>query len=67
MKDEGQERTVLIGALMGAGIGALVGVLLSRSVRRRRAEGAKPIKTTQWVRFGVSLMPSIRQLLDLLY
>ena len=66
MKEEGRGRVLLFGALAGAVSGVLLGIIYFRWNRQRRAEGARPIKTRQLVRVGVSLMPAIRQLLELL-
>jgi len=66
MKEEGRGRVLLFGALAGAVSGTLLGIMYLRCNRRRQAEGASPIKTGQLVRVGVSLMPALRQLLELL-
>ena len=66
MKEKGRGRVLLLGALAGAVSGAVLGIIYLRWNRQRRAEGARPIKTGQLVRVGVSLMPAIRQLLELL-
>lgn len=64
MKRNETSRTILIGAASGALIGALLALLVARQ-RQRRGPSAKPIEPGQVVRLGTSLVPVVRQILDL--
>jgi hypothetical protein len=66
MRDEGDRRAILLGATAGAITGSMLGLLFRRWNRRRQAEGAQPIQTRQVIRFGVTLMPVLRQFLELI-
>jgi hypothetical protein len=66
MRDEGDSRALLLGAVAGAIAGSMLALVYRRWNRRREAEGAKPIQTRQVVRLGVSLMPVMRQFLELI-
>jgi hypothetical protein len=66
MRDEGDRQAVLLGAAVGALTGSMLVLLLRRRNRRRDEEGAEPIETRQLIRFGVSLMPVLRQFLELM-
>ncbi len=66
MRDEVDRRAVLLGATAGAITGSILVLLFRRWNLRRQAEGAKPIQTRQVIRFGVSLMPVLRQFLELI-
>jgi len=66
MRDEAEKRAILWGAVIGAVSGSLLAVLYRRWTLQRRIEGAKPIKTGQVVRFGMSLVSVLRQFLELI-
>jgi hypothetical protein len=66
MRDERDSRALLLGAVAGAITGSMLALLYRRWNRQREAEGAKPIQTRQVVRLGVSLLPVLRQFLELL-
>jgi hypothetical protein len=66
MRDEGDSRALLWGAVAGAITGSMLALVYQRWNRRRAAEGAKPIQTRQVVRLGVSFMPVLRQFLELI-
>lgn len=66
MLDQGEKRAIFAGAIIGALSGSLLAVLYRRRAQQRPAGAAKPDKTGQWVRFGVSLIPVFRQFLELI-
>lgn len=66
MKDKGEGRAILLGAIVGAASGSVLALLYRRWSRQRQAEGAKPIQTRQVIRLGAVLMPVIRQFLELI-
>jgi hypothetical protein len=66
MRDEGEKRAIIWGAIIGAVSGSLLAVLYRRRARQRRIEGAKPIQTGQVVRLGMSLISVLRQFLELI-
>lgn len=66
MRDKGEGRAILLGAIVGAASGSVLALLYRRWSRQRQAEGAKPIQTRQVIRLGAVLMPVIRQFLELI-
>ena len=66
MKDKGEGRAILLGAIIGAASGSVLALLYRRWSRQRQAEGAKPIQSRQVIRLGTALMPVIRQFLELI-
>ncbi len=66
MLDQGEKRAIFVGAIIGALSGSLLAVVYRRRAQRRPAGAAKPNKTGEWVRFGVSLVPVLRQFLELI-
>ncbi len=66
MKDEGESRAILLGAVLGALSGATFAVLYRRWTRQRRGEAGRPIQARQMMRLGTSLVPVVRQILQLL-
>jgi hypothetical protein len=57
---------VLVGAVVGGVFGALGGLLYQRLEQQRQREGSPPPPRKALVRLGVSLLPALRQLLELL-
>ncbi len=66
MKDEGEGKAILLGAILGALSGAAFAVWYRRWTLQRRGEGGQPIQARQVMRLGASLMPVVRQVLQLL-
>jgi len=66
MLDQGERRAIFVGAIIGALSGSFLAVLYRRRAQRRPVGAAKPDKTGQWVRLGVSLIPVLRQFLELI-
>jgi hypothetical protein len=66
MKDEGEGRAVLLGAVLGALSGAAFALLYRRWSRPQRGESGRPIQARQVVRLGASMVPVVRQVLRLL-
>jgi len=57
---------VYVGAVVGGILGALGGLLYQRLEQQRQREGSPPPSRKAVVRLGVSLLPALRQLLELL-
>lgn len=66
MLDQREKRAIFVGAIIGALSGSLLAVLYRRRAQQRPAGEAKPIETGQLVRFGFSLVPVLRQFLELI-
>lgn len=64
--DRGDRQAVLFGALLGAVSGSLLALLYRRAARERQLQGRKPLPPAKLARLGLSLMPALRQLVDLL-
>jgi len=65
-REEKPARTILLGAVSGALIGAVLGLLYYRARQRRGALPRRPVQARQIMRLGVTLAPALRQVLDLL-
>jgi hypothetical protein len=66
MRGRQQRRVVLLGAIFGAVSGVVMALVYQRWSRQRQREGAKRIQTRQLIRLGTSLIPAVRQLLELI-
>jgi hypothetical protein len=65
MKDAGDRRAALVGAILGALSGASIAVVYRRWQRLRRRSGAQPIRVRQVVPLASSVLTVVRQFLDL--
>jgi len=66
MRDKGQMRAIVLGAVLGAVFGSLGAVLYRRSRRRGGTAVTKPIRPQQLVRLGTAMVAVLRQFAELL-
>lgn len=66
MRHGRQRRAALLGAIFGAFLGSILALLYHRWTSQRQEGERKPIQTRQIVRFGLSLIPLLRQFLKLI-
>ena len=64
-KDRGERRVLFMGAFLGAVLGCVLALLWHRRTLRHPAGVRQPTQVRKLIRLGSSLVPVVRQVLDL--